>query len=58
MIDGFDPYNDLTKKQMLEQGGAGDSICYGLRVTLHLFMVVTTVYIVGMLITKYTIWNV
>ena len=58
MIDGFNPYSNLTKKEMLQKGGTGDSICYGLRVGLHLFMLLATVYIITMLVTKYIVRNI
>ena len=48
--DGFNPYEDLTPAQTTLEGGLLAKICRYMRMTLHIFMLVVTVYMVVMLI--------
>lgn len=48
--DGFNPYEHLTKSQITLEGDLFAQICYLGRVTLHIFMVIASIYMVVLLV--------
>ena len=55
LYDGFNPYSDLTYAEMRLEGGLNAQIFYIFRVVLHLFMLITTIYLACMFIIMYVI---
>ena len=53
IVDGFNPYDELTYAQMKLEGGLQADLVYVFRVVLHIFLLVTTIYMVFMLILMY-----
>ena len=49
MADGFDPYDNLTKKQLREERAFFSRMCYIMRLVLHIFMIIATVYFIFMI---------
>ena len=50
IYDGFNPYDELTAQQLRLEGNFSARLCYIMRVCFHLFMLVTTVYLVFVLL--------
>ena len=57
IIDGFNPYDELTFAEMKLEGGIQADIVYLFRIILHLFILVTTIYLIAVSITIYTLRN-
>ena len=57
IIDGFNPYDELTFAEMKLEGGIQADIVYLFRIILHLFILVTTIYLFVVSITIYTLRN-
>ena len=57
LYDGFNPYDELTAQEMRVEGGLKARICYVMRITLHFFMLIMTIYLIAMLLFKYFIRN-
>lgn len=49
MIDGFDPYDNLTAAQKRHEEGLTGRICYIFRIILHMSMILLTIYFFVML---------
>ena len=58
IVDGFNPYDELTTYEMRIEGGMQADIVYLLRVILHTFILIATIYIFVMLIVIVTIRHV
>ena len=53
LIDGFNPYDNLTAAQMREESGFIGRWCWTFRVILHAFMIFVTIYMTMMLMVMY-----
>ena len=52
IYDGFNPYSELTHAELRIEGGLQSDMVYMFRVILHLFLLVSTCYMLLMLILK------
>ena len=44
IYDGFNPYDELTYAQLKLEGGLQADLVYIFRMVLHIFLLVTTIY--------------
>ena len=51
MLDGFNPYDDLTAQEEKLEGGMQAQIVYLFRIILHMFLIVASIYVFLMLVT-------
>ena len=58
IVDGFNPYDELTYAEVKMEGGLQADIVYIFRILLHLFLLVVTVYLIVLSITMYTLRNI
>ena len=53
IYDGFNPYDELTTAERKLEGGQTAKIVYMFRVILHLYMLLTTIYLICLMLMMY-----
>ena len=48
--DGFNPYDELTYQETRLEGGVAADLAYWMRMCLHLFLVIVTIYLILLII--------
>lgn len=48
--DGFNPYDELTYQETRLEGGTKADLIYWMRVVLHMFLLITSAYLIAMMV--------